>query len=403
MAGEGAPVIHTHLFPRTESRLGVAVLAAGLALAGSGCGQAPRQAPPPTEVSVVSVQPRTVEQVFEFVGDVEASRSVAVRARVGGVIVARPFTEGQAVRAGEVLYRIDPTTYDAAWRSAKARLSEAEARLANAEANLSRLTSLLADNAISRQDYDNAEAEAKRARAAVEDARAAVDGARKDLDDTVVRAELNGRVGRAELEVGARVRGPDDVLTTIDVLDPIYVSFRPSGQQLLAWRHDARNARILSPGGSARVRAVLPDGSLAPAVGRLDFIDPVLDPSTGTQQFRATFPNAERLLLPGQFVRVRLLGLTRDSAVLVPQRAVLQQMGRQTVYLVGQGDTVKLQDVNASNWSGDQWLIEHGLQAGDRVIVDGVQKIGPGLVVRPVPLADPGRTAAVLPAEGGGR
>lgn len=352
---------------------------------------------------MLAVAPRTVDQVFEFVGNVEASRSVAVRAQVEGVIVARPFTEGQAVHAGDVLYRIDPTTYDAAWRSARARVSEAEARLANAEANLKRFTPLLADNAISRQDYDNAEAEAKRARAAVEDARAEVDRTRKDLDDTVVRAELDGRVGRANLEVGARVRGTDDVLTTIDVLNPVYVSFNPSSQQLLAWRRDSRSARILAPGGSARVRAVLPDGSVAPAVGRLDFIDPVLDPATGTQRFRATFSNPGRLLLPGQFVRVQLLGLTRDSALLVPQRAVLQQLGRQTVFLVGQGDTVQVRDVDASDWSGDQWLIEKGLVAGDRVIVDGVQKIGPGLVVHPVPLADSGRTAASVPAGGGGR
>jgi membrane fusion protein (multidrug efflux system) len=366
-----------------------------VSLAGGACRKAPPPAPPPPEVAVVTIAPRTVDQVYEFVGNVTASRSVNVRAQVEGVILERPFSEGRFVRAGAVLYRIDPRTYDAEYRGAQARLAEAEARLANAEQNLSRLRPLMADNAIARQDLDNAETEAKSAQAAVEDARAAVDRARKNLDDTVVRAEISGRVGKAMLEVGARVRGPDDVLTSIDVLDPVYVTFQPSAEQRLAWQRDPQARRELVPGGPIRVQAVLPDGSIAPTTGRIGFIDPVVDPATGTQQFRAVFPNPRQLLLPGQFVRARLLGLSRDSAIVVPQRAVLQQMGRQVVYVVGAGDTVRVRDVAASVWSGDQWVIDSGLAAGDRVIVDGVQKTGPGRVVRPVPLAD---TAAVASA-----
>lgn len=363
-----------------------------------GCKKPAPQAPPPPEVSVVTVQPRTVDEVPEFVGSVAASRSVPVRAQVGGVIVARPFVEGSAVQAGQVLFRIDPRTYEAAFRSAQARLAEAEARVANAEANLARLKPLLADNAISRQDYDNAEAEAKQARAGVEDARAAVDRARKDFEDTEVKAEIAGRVGKANLELGARVRGPDDILTTIDVLSPVYVTFSPTGQQLLDWRRDPRASRLLTPGGKARVEAVLSDGSKVPVQGRIDFIDPVLNPETGAQTYRASFPNADRFLVPGQFVRIRLLGLQRDSAILVPQRAVLQQLGRQTVFVVGAGDTVQARDVEATGWSGDQWLIARGLNAGDRVVVDGIQKIGPGRPVHPVPLADSVNTAAAVPA-----
>lgn len=352
------------------------------------------------------VQPRTVDQVPEFVGNVEASRSIQVRAQVEGVIVERPFVEGRAVNAGDVLFRIDPTGYDADWRGARARLAEAEARLANSERNLERLAPLLSDNAISRQDFDNAESEAKQARASVEDARAAVDRAKKNLDDTQVKAEIAGRVGKANLELGARVRGSDDVLTTIDVLDPIYVTFRPSGQELLGWRRDPRSSRLLVPGGGARVQVVLPDGSDIPSRGRLDFIDPVLDPATGTQQFRATLANPGRILLPGQFVRVRLLGLSRENAIVVPQRAVLQQMGRRIVYVVGAGDTVQAREVEGSSWAGDQWLIERGLVSGDRVVVDGVQKVGPGRVVRAVPLADSARAVVATPAPGrpaGGR
>jgi membrane fusion protein (multidrug efflux system) len=142
------------------------------------------------------------------------------------------------------------------------------------------------------------------------------------------------------------------------------------------------------PGGPLTIEAILPDGQSAPSKGRLDFIDPVLDPATGTQEFRAEFSNRERLLLPGQFVRVKLLGLVRDSAIVVPQRAVVQAMGRQSVFVVGKGDTVKVKDVETSSWTGDQWIIERGLAAGDRVIVDGIQKIGPGAVVKPVMTVD---------------
>jgi membrane fusion protein (multidrug efflux system) len=360
-----------------------------LGLAALACRKpAPPAAFPPAEVGIVTITPRRVDQVFEFVGNVEAFKRVQVRSQVNGVILSRPFTEGQAVRAGQVLYRIDPTAYDADWRAAKARLAEAEARQANMEQNLTRLTALLRDNAISKQEYDNSVSQAKQAQAAVEEARGIVDRARKNLDDTAVRAELSGRVGKALLEVGARVRGSDDVLTTIDVLEPIYVTFRPSGQQLLAWRRDPKSSRLIEPGGPLRVEAILPDGSTLPVQGKLGFIDPVLDPATGTQAFRAQFPNPQRLLLPGQFVRVRLLGMVRDSAIVVPQRAVLQAMGRQTVMVVTPGDTVRPREVAASAWTGDQWVIEQGLAPGDRVVVDGLQKVFPGMKVRPVPVGD---------------
>lgn len=368
---------------RPIPRLSPAVLVVAV-LAVPGCADPAAVIPPPTEVAVVEVSAGRIEQVHEFAGNVEASRNVQVRAQVGGVIQARPFNEGEAVRAGDVLFRLDRTAYEAESRSAQARLAEAEARAANARQTLARYEALLKDNAVSRQDYDNAASLAQQAGAAAEEARAIADRARKNLDDTVVRAELAGRVGKAQLEVGARVRGPEDVLTTIDVLDPIYVTFRPSAQQQLAWRRDPEANRLLRPGGPLRFEAILPDGAPAPSTGRLDFIDPVVDPATGTQQLRAEFANRDRLLVPGQFVRIRMLGLARDSAIVIPQRAVLLQMGRQTVYLVS-GDSVVARDVVASSWSGDRWLIERGLAPGDKVVVDGLQKVGPGSKVKAVP------------------
>jgi membrane fusion protein (multidrug efflux system) len=330
----------------------------------------------------------TVEDDVDFTGEVQAYRTVQVRAQAAGIIVERRFKEGAQVHAGDVLYRIDPITANAEWRGAKARLAEAEARLTNSETNASRLRPLLEGNAVAKQDVDNAEAAVKQARAAVEDARASVDRTRKNLDETVVRAEISGRVGRALLDIGTRVTGSSDILTTIDMLDPIYVSFRPSAQQQVVWRRKPQLWRAVAPGGSARVDVTLTDGTPYPVQGHIGFIDPVVDPQTGTQQYRAQFTNADRLLLPGQFVRVRLRGLMRDSAIVVPQRAVLQQMGRQVVYVVGRGDTVAAREVKATAWTGNSWLIESGLAGGERVIVDGVQKARPGGIARATPFVD---------------
>jgi len=241
---------------------------------------------------------------------------VQVRAQVAGSSWTVP--SGKCAGAGRRrAYRIERTTYDADWRSAKAELADAEAQLANAQTNADRMHALVADHAVARRKVDNADAQLKQARAAVEKHAAAVDRARKNLDDTVVRAEIAaGWAGRV-LDVGTRVTGPGDVLTAIDVVDPIYVSFRPSAQQQL--RCGGIPARTgVAAGGSASVQALFPDGTPFPVAGQIGFVDPVVDPQTGTQQFRAQFANRDRLMLPGQFVRVQVRGLVRDSAIVVP-------------------------------------------------------------------------------------
>ncbi|HEX3868517.1 MAG TPA: efflux RND transporter periplasmic adaptor subunit, partial [Gemmatimonadaceae bacterium] len=275
---------------------------------------------------------------------------------------------------GQVLYKLDQVKYEAAYRSAVARLD-------NAKRTIDRLEPLLPKHAVAQQDVDNARSE-------LESAQAAVDGAKKDLDDCVIRAEIDGQVGRAQLELGARVSGPSDLLTTIDELDPVYVTFHPSSQQLAAWEQDPRAGALIRAGGGAVVRVVLPDGSTLPRTGTLNFIAPSLDSASGTEEFRAKFSNSDRRLLPGQFVRVQLEGFSRQNALAVPQRAVLEGLGRQYVYVVGTGDTVIARDVTPGPWSGTLWIIDKGLNAGDRVVVDGVQKVGPGRVVKPEPVAD---------------
>jgi membrane fusion protein (multidrug efflux system) len=337
-------------------------------------GGAPQQrAFPPADVGIVTVAPQTLPQAYDLVGQVEPSRRTEVRARVEGVILERPFTEGAAVTAGQVLFRLDRIKTDAAYQSALARYN-------NAKSTVARLEPLLSKHAVAQQDVDNARTE-------LDSSKAALDQARKDLDDSVVRAEVAGRVGRTNFEVGGRVTGPADLLTTIDELDPAYVVFRPSSQQVLDWKADSHSAPLLEPGGKLEVHVVLPNGALLPRTGRLTFVAPSLDSATGTQEFRATFENRDRILLPGQFVNVRLSGFTRANALAVPQRAIQTGLGRQFVYVVSAGDTVVARDVKTGPWSGTLWIVDDGLKPGDRVIVDGIQKAAPGRVVKPSPIA----------------
>jgi membrane fusion protein (multidrug efflux system) len=348
------------------------------------CKKAAPPSYPPPEVTVLKVQPEKVQAKLDYVGQAEASKAVEVRSQVTGVIVARPYTEGTDVAKGTVLYRIDPTIYEAALRSAEGTLANAQARLANAERNLNRVKPLLAEHAVAQVDVDNAETELQQSRAGVDQARGAVDEARKNYDDTFVRAQISGRAGRALLVLGARVTGPNDLLTTVEQVDPIYVSFNPSDRDVLAWRHNEATRKMIADG-KLKVAITLSDKSTFPHQGVVNFVDQALQYNTGTLLLRATVPNPEHILLPGQFVRVKPLGITRDSALLVPQRAVQQGLSGTFVYLLGPNNTAMARDVSASTWDGGRWLIDEGLKPGDQVIVDGTLKVGPGRPVRPTP------------------
>jgi membrane fusion protein (multidrug efflux system) len=358
-----------------------------VALAGhlAGCSKkAPPAAPPPPEVSVLTVRRETIPGQYEWVAQAAASKSVQVRSQVSGVIVERPYVEGTDVRKGKVLYRIDPRTYQANYESAKARLAESEATFANAERTLNRLKPLLAERAVAQQDVDNAQAAFDQSNAAVLDARAAVDAAKKNYDDTFVRSEVSGRAGRAIMEVGALTSGPADQLTVVDQVDPIYVYFNPSDQEVLQWRRDIAAKRLVLPKGVIDVQATLADGSVFGQTGKLNFVAVALQANTSALQLRAEFPNPQHTLLPGQFVRVRFLGLKRNDAILVPQRAVQQGLSGPFVYVLADSNKVSPRTVAATNWQGTQWIIESGLSPGDKVIVDGAQKIVPNGAVRPV-------------------
>src|SRR5437870_2811565 len=364
-----------------------AVVAAALVHVGTAAARrrvpAAAASPPPPEVSVLTVVPDTVAARYEYVGQAAASRSVEVRSQVTGVILARPYAEGTDVAKGTLLFRIDPTTYEAAYRSA-------QARLANADRNLARLKSLLASRAIAQKDVDDAQQ-------AFDQAQATADQTKKDYEDTFVRAEISGRAGRALLELGARVTGPSDLLTTVEQVEPIYVNFSPSDQDVLRWRRDIATRRLLVPSRVLAVQVTLADGSVFPGPGHLNSVDLALQPATGTLSLRAEFRNPQHVLLPGQFVRVRLLGLKRPDAILVPQRAVQRSLGGAFVYVVGDSNRVAARDVVATSWERGGWLIEQGLRAGDRVVVDGVQKVAPGQPAKPLtyrPAVDTSTAAA---------
>jgi len=360
----------------------------GLALGLSACGGPKAPQLPPPNVTVVTTAASDIPASIELVGQGAASKFIEVRSQLNGVIIERPYAEGSDVAKGALLFRLDPTTYEAAYRSTQAAADNAQARLDNAQRTLNRLTPLLAEGAVSRKDVDDATTELQQAQAGLAQAQANADRAKKDYDDTFIRAEIPGRAGRAALPLGARVTGPADILTDLQQIDPIYVYFSPSDLELLRLRRERAEGKLMFPAGKLQVEVRLSDGTPLPSKGQLDFADLSLDSRTGTQQYRAEFRNPDRILLPGQFVRVRILGVTRHGAILIPQRAVLQGLAGAFVYVVTEGDTARARTVTASTWEGSGWVIDSGLTAGERVVVDGTQRVVAGQPVSVVTATD---------------
>lgn len=368
----------------------LATLAAVAAL--SGCGDK-KQAPPgagmPPEVGVVVVQPEKVAVTTELPGRLNPFRVAEVRARAAGIVQKQVYREGADVKAGDVLFRIDPAPLQASLESAKAQLARAEATSAQAKLQEGRFKELVAANAVSKQEYDNAVASLKQGSADVMASRAAVKTAQLNLGYATVTSPISGHTGKAQVTEGALVgQGTPTLLATVQQLDPIYLDFSQSSSDLLRLRRafDSGKLKQVAPG-AAKVELVLEDGSVYPQTGKLLFSDVTVDASTGMVTLRAAFPNPKHELLPGMYVRARLEQAQNSSALTIPQQALQRGPGGSaTVLLVGADNKVAVRPVKADTAvGGNKWVVSSGLQGGERVIVEGVQKVRPGAPVKAVP------------------
>jgi len=357
------------------------LLAAYLILGGPAEPQTPPPGPTPVGVIVVTEQP--VALTTELPGRTSPYETSDVRPQVDGIIRERLFTEGDYVTAGQPLYRIDPVSYQAKVANAQAALARAEASTIGAEGQVRRYAELLKRNFVSRQNYDDARSAAGAARADVVAQRANLRSAQIDLERTIIRAPISGRIGRSLYTTGALVQaGQENPLTTIQRLDPIYVDIQQSSADLLRLRERLISGQVAS--GSAPVRLQLETGSMYPQTGTLSFADVTVDQATGSQTVRAVFPNPQHLLLPGMFVRGQLSQGVEQRGILVPQRAVSRdERGRPTVLVVGAKNMAELRVIAAAQTVGDNWLVTGGLKPGDKVIVDAGPLVRPGIPVKP--------------------
>ncbi|PTQ88402.1 efflux RND transporter periplasmic adaptor subunit [Agitococcus lubricus] len=347
---------------------------------------------PPPEVAVVTVQAQTVPVRFEYAAQVAGSREAEIRARVTGILLKRHYNDGQTVQAGQTLFSLDNAPYEVALAAAEAQLANAQARLSQAERNLARIKPLWEQKVVAQREYDDAVSAQQIAQADIKTAQAQIKQAKLNLSYTRVDAPISGIVGRAQKTEGTLVSGTDILLATITQINPAHVYFGLPDAEQQKNRHLAATGRFkLPPQGQYVANIKLSDGSLYPHAGRLDFTDMAVNPNTGTIEARAALPNPESQLKPGQFVRVVLNGAQRVDALVVPQRAVIEGPAGKMVMLVTKDNKIEPRPVKVGEWATingtEAWVIDSGLQAGERVLVDGLFKAMPGTVVKPVDAA----------------
>ncbi len=373
--------------PLTLALCGLTVLAL------SGCGKTEAPAAAPPEVVVAGVVQRDVPVYMELVGQTKGSQDVEIRARVEGYLERVAFTEGSFVRRGELLYQIDPKPLEAALARAKAEFATAKARLDKAVNDVNRLTPLAKVQAVSQQELDNALASRDAARAQLDANQAAVDKSTLDLGYARVTSPLDGLVGTTQVKAGNLVgRGESTLLTTVSQIDPILfragiseAEYLRLGKQVLA------SGKKIQDG--AAIELLLADGTLHPHKGRVEAIERAIDPTTGTLAVQFTFPNPQRLVRPGQYGRARFVVETKTGALLVPQRAVVEMQNLYSLAVVGAGDKVEFRNVKVGPRVDSLWVVEQGLKPGEKVVVEGVQRLRDGIVVA-------AKAAAPVPAGG---
>jgi len=363
-------------------------VACGLALAA--CGPKPPPPMPPPAVGYVVLQTAPVTLTTELPGRVSAMESSDVRPQISGIVRRRAFVEGSIVHAGQVLYEIEDSPYRATLLNARGQLAQAEANIRSTQLQADRYQRLVAINGVSKQDADNAEAAAAQAKAAVVAQRGALKSAEVNLGFTRIRAPISGRIGRSLFTPGALVQtGQSEPLATIQRMDQVYVDVTQSAADLLNLRAAMNGGDVTQPGpDSARVQLILPNGAVYPIEGVLRFADVTVDPTTGAVDVRAVFPNANGVLLPGLYVRARLIEGVRKQGLLAPQAGVSHnERGQATALVLGPGDVVAQRMVKTDQTIGDKWIITDGLKAGDKLIVDGLLNLHPGAKVKARPAA----------------
>ncbi len=376
--------MHKHLIAKS---LALAILAGSVLTA---CGKPQQAGPgaggamPPAAVDVVVLKTSTIPMSSELSGRTSARRIAEVRPQVSGIVLKRLFTEGSEVKAGQLLYQIDPATYEASVASAEAALAKAKATEQSARLKAQRYSELIKARAISRQDYDDADATWKQAVADIATAQATLKSARINLAYTRITAPISGRIGKSSITEGALVTAQQTTaLTTIQQLDPMYVDVSQSTTELLRLKQQLAQGQ-LTAGKTAAVKITLEDGTPYAQPGTLQFSDVTVDETTGSVTLRALLPNPDRLLLPGMFVRASIGEGERPNGLLLPQAALVRtQRGGSSVLLVNKDNKVENRDIVVSRTYGNSWVVESGLQAGERVIVAGLQKVKAGAAVQP--------------------
>lgn len=387
-------------FPR-RFRPGIAplVLAAALGAAAAGCGRKEAMVLPAPEVWVTPAVARDVEVTQELVGQTAGSMDVEIRARVEGYLESVSFREGDFVKEGDLLYRIDPKPFEAVVAQARAQVATAEARLVQAETDVARLKPLAEQQAVSRRDYDNAVSSRDAAKAQLDAAASALESARLNLGYTTIRAPIPGLADLSRVKPGNLVgRGESTLLTTISVIDPIYFTASITEADYLRFAERAL-AEGKRPGRGPNAELVLADGSVYDEKGSIDAVQRSVDPKTGTLAVRLLFPNPSRLLRPGQYGRMRFVAEVLPGAVCVPQKAVSELQGVHQVVVVGAGNRAEVRTVKTGPRHGDLWVVSEGLQAGETVVVEGLQQVRPGGEVRPKPIEAAKAAGAVTAPE----
>jgi len=360
----------------------------------SACAKPPAPAPAPLSVNVMDAAPRAVTVSEDYVAQTEALNTVEIRPRVGGLLESQAAQEGAHIKKGQLLFTIDAQPYEAAAAQAKATLAQTKAAMDQADRDLARVRPLSAVDAVSQQELDAAIARHDASNATVAAAEAALKTAQLNLGYTRVYSPIDGIIGRAQLKVGGLVTAYETLLTTVYSTDPMYVNFSLSEQRVLQLQRELgrplnQNSKTAPP-----FHVLLADGSEYPLAAKLNFIDAAVDQRTGTLAVRLELPNPQQLLRANQFARVRVDSQRLTDALLVPQRAVQELQGKNFLWLVdGEGKATQ-RDVTMGARIGQDWLVQTGLQVGDKVIVDGVQKLKMGMVVAPQPLAPPAEAPA---------